>query len=760
MEDVRDSIDTLNLKPKFITIGTNIVISGWSLVKWGATNNSLQCKVFGYEECHPRYWRRFTQPSKVNLISHYRAIFIPRPAGMEARYHTLTEERYILRPQDPAFQHLTRIDRNKGYGYSRIQPIWDAITKLRERSDSDHFLKSNFMEVRYPQSWTASGKAKKFVDKARRATRRRGIAVEAVEAVTNPQTNEDTGLPSTQFRPWGQGPTGQPMDKNQATAYLDGEWLRLLVNLGYSQAWAVGAAAGAMEGSEINLTRDDRADIAEFSTLEPIYKDMLKRLAELGVMEAIGVSPESIELLLSKKYKMVSWLTWEYNDKAALQQEQLDHEMEMKRGESDDRNSYDKQNSSIRHNSKVEAMLLLCMRENKAMPMTPVMSSWLDKIGFEYNTLYMTTHDGYEYFKPMHGGQAEAEAEYYKWTDSGSKGGYFWDNFADRSPPWKRTTIPSSLTTGYGEDIGLGTPEETREFKMEGDMFVEGAGETREPLKFKEPLDISPPEYNPTHDPFAFAKEPKGKGRPRSPGAKAEGHVSRETERKMNPYGSKSPYPITYNEAFKAVMNSASALRRFAKNISTDHLPEGWGMRQDTPYKIKELVEALGTASTRLNRVSFGNSVKAGHPYNYGGEDEFICPQHYKANIGKKVPLGIYHNLEVPGKPYLPEWQVIGTHEVLGWDDELGQEIAKNEYDENKINEFFVKHNEENWIKPYLDAGQEPPISGAYTCGLKKHNGKNFQINIDLKSMSFVPDGNCPWDICNFKPKIEAEVIA
>lgn len=218
------------------------------------------------------------------MISHYRAIYIPRPAGMEALYHILNEERYILYPQDPTLQHLTRVDYNYGFGYSRIQPIWDAITKLRERSDSDHFLKSNFMEARYPQAWTSGNKAKKFIDKVRKTTKRRGIAI---EAVTNPQTNEDTGLPSVQYRPWGQGPQGQPMDINRASAYLDGEWLRLLVNLGYSQAWATGAAAGALEGSEINLTRDDRADIAEFAVLEPIYKEILKRLAELGVMTTI-----------------------------------------------------------------------------------------------------------------------------------------------------------------------------------------------------------------------------------------------------------------------------------------------------------------------------------------------------------------------------------------------------------------------------------------------------------------------------------------
>jgi len=826
MEDVRDAIDTLNLKPKFISIGTNAVMNGWCLVKWGLDNMRLTCKIFGYEECHPRFWRRFMQPSKVNLISHYRAIYIPRPAGMEATYHIFNEERYILYPQDPELQHLTRIDRNYGLGYSRIQPIWDAITKLRERSDSEHFLKSNFMEARYPQSWTTGGKAKAFIDKVRRATRRRGLAV---EAVTNPQTNEDTGLPSVQYRPWAQGPQGKAYDINKGGAYLDGEWLRLLANLGYSQEWASGMAGGASgrESGEVNLTRDDRADIAEFSVLEPIFKDILKRLAILGVMSVIGVSQESIELLISKKYKMVSWLTWEYNDRAQLQQEQIDHQLEMKRSEEGGRNAYDRENVDYgkivgmtkeecprcgdwgrktiyqtgdlkrarcpncghsweikdnerknsktisdyisccmkdhpeygqkkcvaiaynkfgKSNSTVEAILLHCIRNNASMPMTPVMSSWIKSIGYDEGSLYMEVHDPtkkgittYEY------NPGDPEAHYMDWVDSGSKGGYWWDYIRDvYSPAFKHGKPPAYLETGYGEGLEWTEAEKTREFKIEGEpkKGLIGAGYTREPFRIdvskvkpkeeEKPAGFYPAEFEPYYE-YATPTVPEEPYKPPK----------------------WQPYNPTYNEKFNEVLNSASALRRFAANISTEHAPEGWHMRQDSPYRIKELVEELMKASIRLNRVSFGNSIKAGHPYNYGGEDEFICPKDYKQNIGKKVPLGIYHNLDIPGDPTLPEWQQIGWHEVLGWDDELGQEIAKNEYDEEKINAFFEKHNEENWIKPYLDAGQEPPISGAYTCNVKKYNGKNFQVNIDLKSMSFVPDANCPWDICNFKPQLE-----
>ena len=772
MEDVRAAIDTLNLKPKFITTGVNIVVNGWSLIKWkplmleDQNIVGLSCKIFGYEECNPRYWHRFTQPHLANLIQYYKAIYIPRPLGMEASHYTLTEERHILKPEDPMFQHLTRIDRNYGFGYARIQPIWDAITKLRERSDSDHFLNSNFEEIRYPQAWTKSGKGKKFVSSARKATRRRGLAI---EVVTNPQTNEDTGLPSVQFRPWGQGTQGQPMDKNRASAYLDGEWLRLLVNLGYSQIWAGGSTAGQETGSEINLTRDDRADIAEFTTLEEIFRKMLKRLAELGVMQSVGVSQESITRLLKGNYKMVCWLTWEYNDKAKQQMEQLDHEYEMKRGESDDRNAYDKQNSTERYNRQIETMLLVAIRSNRSMPMTPVMSAWIKKIGYDEGSVYMQIHDQtkkgidtYEYNPP------DPESIGDAWIESDSKGGFFWDYIRDVfSPAFKHGKPPAYLETGYGEELAITQPESGREFKMKGDetAATEGVGTSRAPFPWKQeaPYEATPGlQYEPTaleipesttttpsmYTPGRVADPSSITGHKKTgPGAK------RKPGRKKEPYSPIVPYnPSIYNEKFKAIINSASALRRFAKGISTEHNPGGWGMKQVTPYKIKELLYEMVMHSTRLNRVSFGNSIKAGHPYNYGGEDEFICPRDYKKNIGKTVPLGIYHNLEEQGSIDLPDWQVIGTHEVLGWDDDLGQEIARNNYDVEKIEKFFKTRNERNWIfEDYLNKGDEPPISGAYACNVKKYNNKNYQVNIELKSMSFVPDGNCPWDICNFK---------
>ena len=895
MEDLRAAINTLELKPKMIMSGVNIIVNGWTLIKWKPLTISknrrningemqeikrivgLSCKIFGFEECHPRYWRRFNQPQLVNKISHYRATYVPRPGGMEALYHTLTEERFILRPSDPNFQHLARVDFNYGIGYARIQPVWDAMTKLRERSDSDHFLNSNYMDIRYPKAWTKSGKGKAYVEKARKASRRRGLATEAVQ---NPHTNEDTGLPSVQYRPWGQGPQGQSMDKNKASAYLDGEWLRLLVNLGYSQDWATGTSAGQQEGSELNLTRDDRADIAEFAILEPIYKKMFKKLAQLGVLKAVGVSDETIKIIMSGQYVMQCWLTWEYNDKARLQQEQLDHEMEMQKGKEDEKNLYgDKSNKSKENvrvkmkcpkcgdianldpirwlqlnmdpdkaickkcgttlkwinegiendistedldrqrwdaaqatnrisnnlNLIVNRLVIHALRNNENLPVTPVSSTWISDVAVEDNTLYIKVPGWdkgpwmpFRYDSPQKAGEKGRDM-----IGAGSKGGWVWDNiWAEHVKPFSKgeRDLRPGVSGGDSAEFpfmfdevdevqGFGTFEERQKALLDPGPGLRGTDYTRRPLEFTtppgeeeiEPFDIYGSEFTPGLE-FNVTDLPEAPKIPMNitslqipeqttaqgpdytggytydpasiTGTKRSGPGAKRKRGKSKSRTSIIPYNTTslYNEKFKTILNSQKALSRFALNMTSKNNPQGWSMRPLTTYKIKELFYALANHATRQNRVSFGNSIKGGHPYNYGGEDEFICARDYKKNIGKVVPLGIYHNLDKTGEISLPEYQIIGTHEVLGWDEENNKEIAKNDYDEDKINEFFKKRNEHNWIfEDYLSKGLEPPISGAYTCNVKKINDTNYQLNIDLVSMSFVPDGNCPWDLCNFK---------
>ncbi|KKL52284.1 hypothetical protein LCGC14_2287020, partial [marine sediment metagenome] len=83
-----------------------------------------------------------------------------------------------------------------------------------------------------------------------------------------------------------------------------------------------------------------------------------------------------------------------------------------------------------------------------------------------------------------------------------------------------------------------------------------------------------------------------------------------------------------------------------------------WGMGTGTATHIKEMLNVLKknavTHQLRFNTMNaeaFGNSIKEGYPLLYDTGDgviveEFICAKSWKENVGKIVPLGVYHNLD------------------------------------------------------------------------------------------------------------------
>ncbi|KKL96708.1 hypothetical protein LCGC14_1841810 [marine sediment metagenome] len=163
-----------------------------------------------------------------------------------------------------------------------------------------------------------------------------------------------------------------------------------------------------------------------------------------------------------------------------------------------------------------------------------------------------------------------------------------------------------------------------------------------------------------------------------------------------------------------------------------------------------------------MNAEAFGNSIKEGYPLLYDTGDgiiveEFICPDAWKENIGKVVPLGVYHNLDEWYTPKLPDWQVVGNAEIFGWDEEDGSDFVRYDYDYSKIDAIFERINYYNWLTPTLKENGTSDISTAYYCDIEyRWNEKTskfirIQINIDLVSISFVPRGNCPGEVCSIK---------
>ena len=191
-----------------------------------------------------------------------------------------------------------------------------------------------------------------------------------------------------------------------------------------------------------------------------------------------------------------------------------------------------------------------------------------------------------------------------------------------------------------------------------------------------------------------------------------------------------------------------------------------WSMGTSTATRIKNMLGTLKENANkhqlRINTMTaeaFGNSIKENHPllYDIGNGiivEEYICPDSWKKNVGTKVQLGVYHNLE-QDIPELPDWQIIGDAEIFGWDNESGEDYVKYNYDYDKITEVFMKLGEYNWLTPALRDNGTNDISTAYYCDIEiKWNETlqktvRVQTNIELKSISFVPRGNCPGEVCS-----------
>ena len=208
-------------------------------------------------------------------------------------------------------------------------------------------------------------------------------------------------------------------------------------------------------------------------------------------------------------------------------------------------------------------------------------------------------------------------------------------------------------------------------------------------------------------------------------------------------------------------LDTETKIKNLAKKIN-------WGMGTKTATNIKKmLAEVKNNANKRqpryntMNAEAFGNSIKENYPLLYDIGDgtiveEYICPESWAKNVGKIVPLGVYHNLEEYA-PELPDWQIVGNAEIFGWDDETGEDYVRYDYKYEKINQVFKKLNEYDWLTAALNELGTSDISTAYYCDIEfKWNEALKQIirvqtNIDLISISFVPAGNCPGEVCSIK---------
>lgn len=770
MADVWEKWETLNIAEMFKDIAKKMLDDGYCIGRRYVVDNQIGYRAYGYFESTPFLWHRVNMPFdpiKHNKIWKYDVFFIPVPQGSNnLNTYNVMEVRDTLFPQDPTMFHFTRGKFNWGIGESRIQPIWDPITKLRKTSHADYHRSSIFPIFEYPEDWDGEEFLPDMIDKLRRVDEIEGLALSKYK---NQQTGEITEFPRFWERTFAESPGQAKADATSGGSLLrNAEYARILMALGYSETYFVGSQPGEVTGSKLDLTRDDRVDIREFQHYTRLIKDINLWLLNVGAFE--GITPESIEFIQNANYNIMHHLEWTVLENNLAAAEMAEDQAE---GEAED---IERQNTAplaildIKNNTTI-----LGYKTNVRIPMTPIGGGKL--VGVDEGNLlvrfpnYPGAKQGfprggtYEYH---FGNPFEAQAAY---TQIGVGGGsYVWSNLRGKQiGPAYLTGNPTPGGTSASlvdYDIRLGptpTIQGTGPFAESTQLLEQPAtpnitpqvpGIMEGPLTRLTPFEESrtegfqtsttPSVFTPGRvaDPSSITGSVKtGPGRKRKPGRK----------------GGPSPPPsiVPFNITNSVPDISELSYKRY-NALSLEVFGEGIGNK--TWQKQRKIQDYLNLHyRLRVNALSVGNVMNFDIPlqYIYNGipQLEYACKKEFKKIRKHNGDLFLYSNMSHSGRR-----TVVGDY-LYWWDEEKDMPMAKFNYDNEKILALVP---EDSIIAQRLNAGLEPEMSTEYYADTKTIDGKLMQYNYRdfvgdniFQGIAIVNKGNCGPPFCSFEEEAE-----
>lgn len=790
LADVWEIWETLNMKEMFKEIANKILDDGYCIGRKYLIKNQIGYKAYGFYESQPTFWHRHTVPGDPianGTIWRYDVFYIPIPQGASNVYsYNIPEVRDILDPKDPTVFHYTRGKWNHGIGISRIQGVWDPITKLRKTSHADYHRSSLFPIFEYPEDWNGTEYLSDIIDKVRRVDEIEGLALAKVK---NEQTGEITEFPRFWERTFAEsGAQPQADASSGGTLLRNAEYARILMALGYSETYFVGNQPGAVEGSKLDLTRDDRVDIREFQNYTQLIKDLNLWLLEIGAFE--GISPESIEFIQSGKYNIMHHLEW-----TVLENNLAAAEMAEEQAETEGEN-IDRQNAAYKLNSLVENMVIFALKNNQNMPVTPVSSSWISHIAVEDNTLYAKV-PGWDKgpwmpFRFESSDIAGMKGRQMRGADS--KGAWVWDNiWAEHVKPFSKgeRDLRPGVSGGDSAEFPFmfddvdeiqhgGTFEQRRAGLLDPGPGLIGTEGTRRPLLFKPTTPAIAPavpgimegpgvvqgfgEFTPFSQtgpaPAATTTtQVATPGRVVAPasvtGSKKTGPGRKRTPGRKGPASPPSIVPFNITNSTPDI--SELSFKRY-NALSIEVYGEGIGNK--TWAKQRKIQNYLNTHyKLRFNAISVGNIMNFDIPlqYIYNGviSTEYACKDEFKKIRKHNGSLFLYSDMAHGGSKV-----VVGDYEY-SWNNDKDMPIAKFNYDKEKILSLVP---EDSIIAQRLNAGLEPNMSTEYFADTKKINGKLMQYNyrnLDgdniFRGIAIVNTPNCGPPFCKFEEEVEVK---
>lgn len=298
-------------------------IHGWCVIRVWFEDQQFNWRIYSEFQVRPEYLIRDEQ----NRIIGCRVYTRPRlPLNRnQVNISPMMDELVVGMP---GVFFVCRGDKvsSFGFGYSRLEPIWDSLVKLREESHADAFRSRIFPISTVPADWTDDQIDAYFENIAKMDSNRALVTRSGVDGDGKLRPE----LPAINWVTPGQSASQKSANGSSygggGFAQLSSEWVRLCAATRHSIRYFTGNPGGALAAADVDSQQDLQSDIEEFN----LYRDFVTEF--LTFLQQIGV-----QLDLPLAYVIKSHWEWERDEQMLAEAEMQMYELQAKAQPNDSR---------------------------------------------------------------------------------------------------------------------------------------------------------------------------------------------------------------------------------------------------------------------------------------------------------------------------------------------------------------------------------------------------------------------------------------
>lgn len=794
MEDVRQLLKDIGYKEFSIVVKTLCQIHGWAvMIVWTDEKGALDYYIFSEYQCPPGQWirdRENPNPFMRNRVLGWRLLSRERlPLNRSAS--TIVPVYQTIMRDMPGVFYVTRGDEktSKGFGYSRLEKVWDSIVKLREESHANALRARVFPISVVPADWKKP-QVENYFDKISKMDQTTALVTKAGK---NP---DGTAVPELPAFNWISPGTSANNKSNQggsgAISDLSSEWARLCAGLMYNVAYFFGAGtvSASKAAGGVDEFDDTQTDIDEWKMTEEFDVQFIRWLGEMANME---VPP---------MFTIKSHWEWERDEMMLAQVQMQQQELELKKeapSSTENQSLYKKKNKIL--DFPLERAKRYGVNLSRLFGKTSSQQYHiLDEMIEEYEEKPHSHHIVQfltEMFKDVQSGDVYQNKAWDEDEDlpevqllnavdpryptaefgAAAKGidilkGKFIASRYGKPEEVPGQWVPVNSKSGNVKRVAFVPEADSHEgvdevfVEFDGGDLYSYQGTKGENMKeiaaqiqkeggeaiYRELRGRPTTGYKPGQAPKGTSK--KG-GKPNTPLAGAAHKVDYQYDPTVA-LGNIQKKPLI--PAVKSLFSKNQSLADLSRKQMNEFFEQNLGhtFGNSTLDYIKEIIKL--NEAYQYEEVFRANSIEIGKPMDFTIalkyrnktdprkiDEEFACKKDWREFLtnGYESEIRLYHG----------PTEAVGTAK-WSWNTETDEPVLEVDYDrENVMRIMESKGYTNRRLYHKLKNGDPAPLSTEYFARVENIDGKSFQRGLKGLSVVLVDQGNCPDDLCNLQPK-------